>query len=161
MTVTWSTGTYVADHMTVTWLLDACKSVFLTAKWQLCRLLITWLPHSEYTFHMIITWFSHDSHIQEHWEDGYVKLCVPTSLPELKDRPPDFYKRMKYNSWGAYVSVCSCHGKRAAIVKHGMVGMLSYYPPSISRPWWIMPKASRTMLCQQFLEMLCDSIEKG
>ena len=33
--------------------------------------------------------------VQENWRDGYVKLCTPTSLPELKDRPQDFYDKFR------------------------------------------------------------------
>ena len=33
--------------------------------------------------------------VQENWRDGYVKLCTPTSLPELKDRPQDFYDKLR------------------------------------------------------------------
>lgn len=45
--------------------------------------------------------------VKEQWEDGYVKLSVPEVLPELKERPADFYDRsrtgrggMVRNSWG-------------------------------------------------------------
>ena len=36
---------------------------------------------------------------QEQWRDTMrVTLCVPTKLPELKDRPADFLDRMRANS---------------------------------------------------------------
>ena len=37
--------------------------------------------------------------VQEHWQDTErVQLSVPSSLPDLKDRPPDFLDRMRANS---------------------------------------------------------------
>eukprot|EP00731_Ephydatia_muelleri_P005718 Em0002g1894a len=40
-----------------------------------------------------------DTMIKEKWQDTErVQLCVPSSLPDLKDRPPDFLDRMRANS---------------------------------------------------------------
>ncbi len=48
--------------------------------------------------------------LQENWEDGYVTLTTPTSLPELKERPTDFYDRQRTNdSKIALVFVCSVY----------------------------------------------------
>ena len=40
-----------------------------------------------------------DTMVKEHWQDTErVQLSVPSSLPDLKDRPPDFLDRMRANS---------------------------------------------------------------
>lgn len=45
-----------------------------------------------------------DTMIKEQWKDTMrVKLCVPTSLPELKDRPPEFLDRQRANSRPGFI----------------------------------------------------------
>ena len=38
--------------------------------------------------------------LEENWSDGYMKLRECSELPELLDRPPDFYQRLRNNDRG-------------------------------------------------------------
>ena len=40
------------------------------------------------------------STVAESWQDGYMKLSECTQLPELLERPSDFYQRMRTNDRG-------------------------------------------------------------
>ena len=40
------------------------------------------------------------STVEEQWENGYMKLSMCSELPELLDRPSDFYQRMRNNDRG-------------------------------------------------------------
>ena len=46
------------------------------------------------------------STVNENWEDGYMKLSQCSKLPELRDRPSDFYQKMKINDRGKSFKLC-------------------------------------------------------
>ena len=40
------------------------------------------------------------STVEQCWEDGYMRLSECTQLPELQDRPSDYYQRLRNNDRG-------------------------------------------------------------
>ena len=49
------------------------------------------------------------STVAEHWEDGYMKLAQCDDLPELLDRPSDYYQRQWNNDKSKSFFLCSLH----------------------------------------------------
>ena len=40
------------------------------------------------------------STVEQYWKDGYMTLTECTQLPELQDRPSDYYQRLRNNDRG-------------------------------------------------------------